>query len=272
MCWSTRRGPLAGAQFPRDTIVDCHCNGAAVYLVSSRDDVCEDDQPGEQGRHPGPLPAPGPQRVGPGGGPVGAQGAVQLRPRGHPGPLDRAAIKRLVASLSKLLDPADALAATAGPDLVFLESRPFGGAFVLDALWRRLGIDKVITALDAAPRRGRPRAVAVTERVLFGLVANRDEVGLAALVVSGSERSHTALRCAAFLTRTRRLIRQVIYIDFSQHPRYGAVCPGTVLQVLILEGKCLCWRAKPAHLGWHLPLLPHRYDGVPTFYLPYAPT
>jgi len=87
--------------------------------------------------------------------------------------LDRAAIKRLVASLSKLLDPADALAATAGPDLVFLESRPFGGAFVLDALWRRLGIDKVITALDAAPRRGRPRAVAVTERVLFGLVANR---------------------------------------------------------------------------------------------------
>jgi DDE family transposase len=87
--------------------------------------------------------------------------------------LDRAAIRRLVASLSRLLDPADALAATVGPDLVFLESRPFGGAFVLDALWRRLGIDKVITGLDATPRRGRPREVAVTERVLFGLVANR---------------------------------------------------------------------------------------------------
>ncbi len=87
--------------------------------------------------------------------------------------LDRAAIKRLVASLSKLLDPADTLAATAGPDLVFLESRPFGGAFVLDTLWRRLGIDKVITALDATPRRGRPRDAAATERVLFGLVANR---------------------------------------------------------------------------------------------------
>ena len=87
--------------------------------------------------------------------------------------LDRAAIRRLVASLSKLLDPADALAATAGSDLVFLESRPFGGAFVLDALWRRLGIDKVITGLDRAPRRGRPRDAAATERVLFGLVANR---------------------------------------------------------------------------------------------------
>ena len=87
--------------------------------------------------------------------------------------LDRAAVKRLVASLSKLLDPADALAATAGSDLVFLESRPSGGAFVLDALWRRLGIDKVITGLDGTPRRGRPRDAAATERVLFGLVANR---------------------------------------------------------------------------------------------------
>ena len=87
--------------------------------------------------------------------------------------LDRAAVRRLVASLSKLLDLADVLAATAGSDLVFLESRPFGGAFVLDALWRRLGIDKVITALDLGPRRGRPRDAAATERVLFGLVANR---------------------------------------------------------------------------------------------------
>ncbi|HYX59225.1 MAG TPA: IS1634 family transposase [Streptosporangiaceae bacterium] len=87
--------------------------------------------------------------------------------------LDRAAIRRLVASLSKLLDPAGALAATAGSDLVFVESRPFGGAFVLDALWRRLGIDKAITGLDHGPRPGRPRNAAATERVLFGLVANR---------------------------------------------------------------------------------------------------
>src|SRR5713101_3874120 len=58
--------------------------------------------------------------------------------------LDRDAIKRLVASLSRLLDPADALAATAGSDLVFLESRPAGGVHVLDALWRRLNIDTTI--------------------------------------------------------------------------------------------------------------------------------
>ncbi|MCX6463238.1 MAG: IS1634 family transposase [Pseudonocardiales bacterium] len=91
--------------------------------------------------------------------------------------LDRDAVKRLVGSLSRLLDPAEALAATAGSELVFCESRPWGGTFVLDALWQRLGIDTVLRGLHAGPggkpRRGRPRDTAATERVLFGLVANR---------------------------------------------------------------------------------------------------
>ena len=94
--------------------------------------------------------------------------------------LDRAAIKRLVTSLARLLDPADALAATRGADLQFVESRPFGGTFTLDALWRGLGIDTVLKSLGTGPNgtprrstRGRPRDTEVTERVLFGLVANR---------------------------------------------------------------------------------------------------
>src|SRR3954447_21132843 len=90
--------------------------------------------------------------------------------------LDREAVKRLVGSLARLLDPADALTASGGEGLQFLESRPFGGTFVLDALWRRLGIDTVMTGLDAGTprsRRGRPRDTAAAERVLFGLVANR---------------------------------------------------------------------------------------------------
>jgi hypothetical protein len=87
--------------------------------------------------------------------------------------LDRDAVGRLVASLARLLDPADALAATAGAELQFCESRPFGGTFTLDALWKRLGIDSVLRGLDATPRRGRPRDTDQTERVLFGLVANR---------------------------------------------------------------------------------------------------
>jgi hypothetical protein len=83
--------------------------------------------------------------------------------------LDRAAIKRLVAALAGLLDPADALAATAGGGgLAFVESRPLGGAYVLDGLWHRLGIDTVMANLRKG-RRLDPRA----ERVLFGLVANR---------------------------------------------------------------------------------------------------
>src|SRR3981081_4833443 len=87
--------------------------------------------------------------------------------------LDRDAIKRLVGSLARLLAPACAVAAAAGSELEFCEPRPFGGTFTLDALWRRLGIDTVMRGLDTTPRRGRPRDTEVTERVLFGLVANR---------------------------------------------------------------------------------------------------
>src|SRR3954463_8670043 len=96
--------------------------------------------------------------------------------------LDRDAIKRLVGSLTRLLDPTDAQAASAsadtgGGELTFCESRPFGGTYVLDALWRRLGIDTVLRGLDTSSdgtsRRGRPRDTAATERVLFALVANR---------------------------------------------------------------------------------------------------
>ncbi|MEV4251462.1 hypothetical protein AB0J63_49845, partial [Streptosporangium canum] len=55
---------------------------------------------------------------------------------------------------------------------MFLESRPYGGTFVLDQLWHRLNIPATITKLDR-PRRGRPRDTTVTERVLFALVAGR---------------------------------------------------------------------------------------------------
>ena len=86
--------------------------------------------------------------------------------------LDTDAIRRLVAALSRLLSPADALAATADGDLAFTESRPYGGSYVLDQLWHRLGIAKILASL-AGSGRGRPRDAAAAERVLFGLVANR---------------------------------------------------------------------------------------------------
>ena len=82
--------------------------------------------------------------------------------------LDKDAVKRLVAALSRLLDPAGALAATSGGDLALTSSRPVGGTYVLDQLWRRLGLDAVIRR-QLAGRKLDPRV----ERVLFALVANR---------------------------------------------------------------------------------------------------
>jgi transposase len=82
--------------------------------------------------------------------------------------LDRAALGRLVRSLSRVLEPEQALIATAPADLEFVRSVPLGGAWVLDGLWRQLGIDTAIERL-LAERRLDPRA----ERLLFAMVANR---------------------------------------------------------------------------------------------------
>jgi DDE family transposase len=82
--------------------------------------------------------------------------------------LDRAAVERLIRSLTRVLEPARALAATAAPGLSFLDSRPLGGAYLLDGLWKKLGIDASLAGLLAG-RRLDPRA----ERVLFALVCNR---------------------------------------------------------------------------------------------------
>jgi hypothetical protein len=81
---------------------------------------------------------------------------------------NRAALERLVASVTRFLEPDRALAATAGEGLAFIESRPLGGVWVLDRLWRRLGIDQTMRRL----LKGR-RLDASAERVLFALVANR---------------------------------------------------------------------------------------------------
>ena len=83
--------------------------------------------------------------------------------------LDREAVGRLVTSLSRLLEPGAALEATAQTGWEFVASVPLGGAYVLDGLWRRLGIDAVIRTCVAG-RRLDGRSL---ERTLFALVANR---------------------------------------------------------------------------------------------------
>ena len=89
--------------------------------------------------------------------------------------VDRDGLARLVRSISRFLDPADAVAATAGTGEVrVLDSRPMGAAWVADRLWERLGIGRQIIEV-AERRRGRGRRVdpAVVERVIFSMVANR---------------------------------------------------------------------------------------------------
>ncbi|MGE3835929.1 MAG: hypothetical protein AB7H43_14270 [Acidimicrobiia bacterium] len=67
--------------------------------------------------------------------------------------LDRAAIERLITALTRVVG-VDAV--STGPDRVrmvgvpgleFVESRPLGGAWLLDRLWHRLGIDTLLRRL-----------------------------------------------------------------------------------------------------------------------------
>jgi Transposase DDE domain len=82
--------------------------------------------------------------------------------------LDREALARLVRSITRFLEPGQALRATAPEELRFLESRPMGGAWALDHLWRRLGVGAALQRV--AQRR---RVTPLVERLLFCLVANR---------------------------------------------------------------------------------------------------
>ncbi|MGH3233410.1 MAG: IS1634 family transposase [Streptosporangiaceae bacterium] len=81
--------------------------------------------------------------------------------------LDRAAVGRLAGSLGRLLGQGQERAGAA-PELAYAGSVAFGGTYLLDQLWQRLGIGQVMTAM-----LGRTRRDAATERVLFALVANR---------------------------------------------------------------------------------------------------
>jgi len=87
--------------------------------------------------------------------------------------LDIEAIKRLVNSLCRFLSPEDVLQTQAkmGTELQalhFVKSSPMGGAFVLRALWERLGLQKVLVQ---SLRKREFRAP--IEWALFAMVANR---------------------------------------------------------------------------------------------------
>jgi transposase len=100
------------------------------------------------------------------GGVTRAEVLVNL---GREDELDLEGLRRLARSITRYTDgePPDAGEAT-GEGLSVVSSRPLGGVWVLDALWRRLGVAGAISA-----RVGERRFGTDVERVLFALVANR---------------------------------------------------------------------------------------------------
>lgn len=100
--------------------------------------------------------------------PRGQAQAQVLYSFGREEQLDRDALARLVRSISRVLEPDQALSGGAPEELRFISSRSYGGPYLLDQMWHRLGIDSAITA--ALHARRYPKSI---ERTLFALVANR---------------------------------------------------------------------------------------------------
>ena len=87
--------------------------------------------------------------------------------------LDKGQLQRLVKSLSRFLGADEQAQLTArfeglGSDLEVERSLALGGSYVLDAIWRRLEIDKALRRLS----KGREFEHDI-ERLLFAMVANR---------------------------------------------------------------------------------------------------
>ena len=72
--------------------------------------------------------------------------------------VDREALARLVRSISRFLDPADAVAATASGEVSIIEARAMGSAWLADRLWERLEIGKTMIAQAGGRRLDGERA------------------------------------------------------------------------------------------------------------------
>ena len=83
--------------------------------------------------------------------------------------VDREALRRLVASISRVLEPDAEPAGVGGAGVELVEARRYGGAWVLDRLFERLGIGEALRTAAA----GRRLDAETVERILFALVAQR---------------------------------------------------------------------------------------------------
>ena len=83
--------------------------------------------------------------------------------------VDREALRRLVASISRFLEPEQGVAAAAAGEVEVLEARRMGGSWVLGRRWERLEIGQAICRVASGRRLDGQAA----ERVIFALVAQR---------------------------------------------------------------------------------------------------
>jgi Transposase DDE domain len=118
--------------------------------------------------------------------------------------VDREALRRLVASISRFLEPEQVVAAAAAGEVEVLEARRMGGSWVLGRLWERLEIGQAICRVASGRRLDGQAA----ERVIFALVAQR------------------ALEPASKLAATRWVAERVFIEDcpgFSDDAAYRAM-------------------------------------------------
>ncbi|MGH3517788.1 MAG: IS1634 family transposase [Haloechinothrix sp.] len=126
---------------------------------------------------------------------TGVPSAKVIHNFGRADTVDRVALARLVASISRFLEPEQAITAAPAAEIEVLDSRRLGAAWVLGRLWERLGIGAALRRI-ADGRRLDGDAV---ERVLFALVAQRALEPGSKLAATGWVAERVAIEhCAGF--------------------------------------------------------------------------
>lgn len=82
--------------------------------------------------------------------------------------VDGEKLRRLAKSIWRVFGGEEPVAGGAGGDIRLRDTWPYGGVYVLEALWKELGIDALLRSLATTKR-----AAETHERALFAMVANR---------------------------------------------------------------------------------------------------
>src|SRR5437667_113733 len=135
--------------------------------------------------------------------------------------VDREALRRLVKSIGRFLDPADAVAATVSGEVSVVESRALGACWLADQLWQRLGIDRAFVAAigGVLVERGR-RAYGHSKdhrpdlpQVVVGMAVTRTGLPVRVWTFPGSTSDQEIIRTARDDLRDWNLARVIWVLD-----------------------------------------------------------